>query len=428
MMAKIEIVVVGTHGEVRPQLALGLALRDAGHEVIMCAPPNEEAWITSYGLKFHSAGCDMHSVIKNLNKYMGRPVQMLKAVKETLQSIIHDQFHRVSEASKDVDLIIGGGEPFAAPSIATKNQIPYIFVNLVTQFLPSSNYPPTVIPWQNMPKWMNQICWKMVNSLINLSIKGIINEHRSQMGLAAIKDVYDYMFGDIELCISAINEILDPAPEHTFNHVQTGLWHVPEVVDTDLEPGLVKFLEDGPPPVYIGFGSMSDSNPQETIGIIEETVNALGVRAIISKGWGNLCKNMDSKNTYMVGFVSHYKLFPKMAAVVHHGGPGTVYTAAWSGVPQVIVPHMLDHYYQGNLLYKKNLIPKAINRSKLTSEKLVNAIQQAITDKVIIDNNIQLGKKLRKVDKEGIAKAVSLIEEVLYRHGKNKQEIKQSII
>lgn len=412
-MAKIIIVVVGTHGEVRPQLALGVALRDAGHEVIMCAPPNEEKWITSYGFKFYSAGCDIFSLMNDLNKYMGHPVQMLKTVKTTLHSIINGQFQKLEEAVSDVDLIIGGGEPFAAPSIAEKNRIPFIFVNLVTQFLPSSNYPPTVIPWQNMPRWLNKVCWKIVNSLINLSLVGTINEYRKKMGLAAIKDIYKYMIDGIKVCIIAINNELDPAPKYNFNHIQTGLWHVPEVKEEELEPGLVKFLESGPPPVYIGFGSMGDQKPEETIKILEETINSLGMRAIISKGWADLCKNIDSKNTYMVGFASHHKLFPKVAAVVHHGGPGTVYMAACAGVPQVIVPHMLDHYYQGALLYKKKLAPKAINRSKLTSEKLTHAIKTAITDPEMIRNNAELGEKLRKVDKIGIEKAVETIEQVL---------------
>lgn len=427
-MAKIEIVVAGTHGEVRPLLALGVALREAGHDVVMCAPPNEEKWITGYGLKFYSAGCDIHSLMDNLKAYMGHPVKMLKVVKETLQTIIADQFRLMEEPSRGVDLIIGGGEPFAAPSFAEKQQVPFVFVNLVTQFLPSSNYPPTTIPWQNLPKPLNKLCWKAVNSLINLSLVGKINENRRKMGLSRIKDVYAYMFDNMERCLIAISDILDPAPPYAFPCTQTGLWHVPEINETELEPELTAFLESGPPPVYIGFGSMSDHNPQETIGIIEETIAQLGVRAIISKGWADFRKNRDSDNIYMAGFLPHTKLFPKMAAVVHHGGPGTVYTAAWAGVPQVIVPHMLDHYYQGDLLFKKQLSPKAINRSKLNAANLSEAITAARTDKGMIARNVQLGEELRRVDQEPIRKAVASIEQILAKHegGKDAEEKKCS--
>lgn len=415
-MAKIEIVVAGTHGEVRPLLALGVALREAGHEVVMCAPPNEEKWITSYGFKFYSAGCDIHSLMDKLNAYMGHPVKMLKVVKETLQTIIADQFRLMEEPSRDVDMIIGGGEPFAAPSFAQKQQVPFVFVNLVTQFLPSSNYPPTTIPWQNMPKPLNKLGWKAVNTLINLSLVRKINENRQKMGLSGIKDVYAYMFDNIDRCLIAINDILDPAPEYSFPCTQTGLWHVPEVNETGLEPELIEFLESGPPPVYIGFGSMSDHNSQQTIGIIEDTIHQLGVRAIISKGWADFRKNTDSEQIYMAGFLPHTKLFPKVAAVVHHGGPGTVYTAAWAGVPQVIVPHMLDHYYQGDLLYKKKLAPKAINRSKLNSTNLSEAIRTAITDPVLIENNAKLGEQLRQADQLPIQKAVASIEQILAKY------------
>lgn len=411
-MGKIAITVVGTHGEVRPLLALAIELQHAGHEVILCAPPNEKTWISTYGLNFCSSGCDINGLIGNLNGYMGHPVRMLKAVKNTLHDIIGGQFE-LENNIKDVDLIVGSGEPFAVPSIAEKYGIPFVFLNLVTQFMPSSNYPPTVIPWQNLPKWVNKILWHIVNSFINLSLVGIINEQRKKLELKPIKDIYDHILGSFKTCIIAVNEALDKVPEYKFNYIQTGLWHVPEVKEEEMDPGLIEFLKSGPPPVYIGFGSMSDPNPKETSKIIEETINTLGVRAIISKGWADLCPNVDMTNTYMIGYVPHYKLFPKVAAVVHHGGAGTVYTAAWAGVPQVLIPHMLDHYYQGALLYKKHLIPKAVSRSKLTSKKLAAAIKEAITSREIIDNNARLGGELRKIDRDGINKAVETIEEVL---------------
>ncbi|OYP50301.1 hypothetical protein CG709_02680 [Lachnotalea glycerini] len=162
---------------------------------------------------------------------------------------------------------------------------------------------------------------------------------------------------------------------------------------------------------------MSDSNPKETIKIINETIKTLKIRALVSKGWAELSEDFDFKDVYMVGFVEHSKLFPRVSCVVHHGGPGTVYTAAHAGVPQVIVPHMLDHYYQGDLLYKKKLTPKAINRSKLTSKKLTRAIHEAITNQEYIENNKRLGIQLRKVDQECIKKAVESVNKVLKDKG-----------
>lgn len=411
-MGKISIVVVGTHGEVRPLVALGTALRDAGHDVLLCAPPNEKDWIARYGLDYRSTGCDINELIRGLNKYMGHPLKLIKAFKRTLNGIIGGQFRLLDEI-KDSDLIIGSGEPYSIPSIAEKYHIPYVFVNLVTQFMPSSKYPPTAIPWQNMPKGINRVCWFLINKLMNYSLLGKLNEQRAILGLCKIKDFYRHFLSSFDLCIIAVNDILDKLPKYKFNYIQTGLWHVPELEDEVLDPKLTEFLESGPAPVYIGFGSMSDPNPEETSRIIEETVNRLGCRAIISNGWANLCKNIDSKNTYMIGFAPHKELFPKVAAVVHHGGAGTVYTAAWAGVPQVIVPHMLDHYYQAALLYRKELIPKAVERSKLTSEKLSEEIKKAMTNEDIRQNSEKIGIELRKVDKDSLKRAVEAIEGIL---------------
>jgi UDP:flavonoid glycosyltransferase YjiC (YdhE family) len=411
-MARIAIATVGTHGDVRPSIGLAMALRDAGHQVVLCAPPDEEKWITSYGFRFFPIGCDMRSLINSVNKYNGHPIKLLKVINSVMRDMLNNQFSGLSEATKDIDLIIGSGEVFAAPAIAESRGIPYCYVNLLMQFLESAYHPPTLVPWQKLPKLLNRFFWKLTHSVLNMSLRNIINQNRRELGLGIIKDVYRYMMDSNNILI-AVDQLLFPAPPDLKHYLQIGLWHVPELNDTDLEPGLVKFLEEGPPPVYIGFGSMGDPKPHETMKIIEETVNLTGIRVLISKGWANLCKNLSSKNFYMIEFTPHTKLFPKVAAIVHHGGVGTVFAAAWAGIPQVIVPHLLDHYYQGAHLYERKLIPKPISRSQLTSKKLAQAIKTAISDPEIIKKNAAVGEELRKADKIVLRKAVDYVEQLL---------------
>ena len=72
-----------------------------------------------------------------------------------------------------------------------------------------------------------------------------------------------------------------------------------------------------------------------------------------------------------------------MAAVIHHGGAGTTAAGAISGVPQIIVPHILDQYYWGHKVYKSHLGPKPIWRSKLTSKNLAGAVKECLSNDLI---------------------------------------------
>ena len=88
-----------------------------------------------------------------------------------------------------------------------------------------------------------------------------------------------------------------------------------------------------------------------------------------------------SDDVFLISKYPHLKLFPRMAAVINHGGAGTVATSAISGVPQIVVPHILDQYYWGSQIYRSHLGPKPIWRSRLTSRKLAGAIHEALSDK-----------------------------------------------
>jgi UDP:flavonoid glycosyltransferase YjiC (YdhE family) len=100
---------------------------------------------------------------------------------------------------------------------------------------------------------------------------------------------------------------------------------------------LVEFLQAGPPPVYIGFGSIVLGDPARIVNTILGAINATGARAIISKGWSELGGSEDD-NVYWIGDCPHEWLFQHVAAVVHHGGAGTTACGLRNGKPTTIVP------------------------------------------------------------------------------------------
>ena len=121
----------------------------------------------------------------------------------------------------------------------------------------------------------------------------------------------------------------------------TGAWRLAD--PAPLPSVLVDFLARGDAPVYFGFGSMRGA-PQ-TGALLLEAARSLGVRAIISQGWGGLAPVEAGDDVLSIGDVAHAALFPRVAAVVHHGGAGTTTTAAIAGRAQFIVPHNYDQDY-----------------------------------------------------------------------------------
>lgn len=102
-------------------------------------------------------------------------------------------------------------------------------------------------------------------------------------------------------------------------------------------PDLAEFLQSGPPPVYIGFGSIVVDDPQELINTVLAAVARAGVRAIVSKGWSELA-GPPNPNVFYIGDCPHGWLFQHVAAVVHHGGAGTTACGLLNGRPTAIVP------------------------------------------------------------------------------------------
>ena len=155
-----------------------------------------------------------------------------------------------------------------------------------------------------------------------------------------IDDVLDYVLTDHTWL--AADAALAPVPATPGREIfQTGTWVLAD--RTPLPADLEAFLESGEPPILVGFGSMPAAGDmtRRLIG----AARAVGRRIIVSRGWADLDLIDDAPDCMAVGDVSHDVLFPRVAAVVHHGGAGTTAAAARAGVPQVITPMFGDQFY-----------------------------------------------------------------------------------
>lgn len=162
---------------------------------------------------------------------------------------------------------------------------------------------------------------------------------------------------------------------------------------------LRKFLDSGKPPVYIGFGSIVVDDPDEFTKLIFKAVELAGVRALVSKGWGGFGSNSSAPdNIFMLENTPHDWLFPKVSAVVHHGGAGTTAIGLKCAKPTMIVPFFGDQPFWGAMVSKaKAGAHDCIPYKLLTAERLADGIKQCLTDEA--KQNVQ--KIADSIDKEG---------------------------
>jgi sterol 3beta-glucosyltransferase len=171
---------------------------------------------------------------------------------------------------------------------------------------------------------------------------------------------------------------------------------------------LLDFLADGPPPVSVGFGSMVEHEAESINQLVIDALRESGQRGILLGGWSELGSGDLPDFIFRLDAVPHDWLFPRVAAVVHHGGAGTTAAALRAGVPSVVVPWFGDQFFWGWRVGELGAGPKPISRNKLTSANLAGAIQQAVSDEAIKRKAAQLGQQVRRED--GVRTAVKLIE------------------
>nr|XP_023908124.1 sterol 3-beta-glucosyltransferase UGT80B1-like [Quercus suber] len=172
----------------------------------------------------------------------------------------------------------------------------------------------------------------------------------------------------------------------------------------------VQWIQNGPEPIYIGFGSMPLEDPRKTTGILLEALKGTGQRGIIDRGWGGLGNFTEvPDNVFLLEECPHDWLFPQCSAVVHHGGAGTTATGLKAGCPTTIVPFFGDQFFWGDRVHQKGLGPAPIPIAQLSVESLSNAINFMLQPEVKSEA-MELAKLIENED--GVAAAV----DAFHRH------------
>ena len=296
-----------------------------------------------------------------------------------LRRAVKTQFRLLPGIVAGADLVVGASLAGALSSVAESMGIEYRYVAFTPAIIPSRHHPFPAFKRQDLPEYYNRKTWQMAKIWDRLSLGAVLNNGRKQLGLKPVGDPWHHILGERVLLASdeAISSVPPDAKPHVF---QTGYLHLDQ--DDRHSAALETFLNAGPPPLYAGFGSMPQKDQKNNIPVMVEAARSAGRRIVIAK-YRETPSTTPEGDVFFIGNYPHLKLFPRMAAVIHHGGAGTVATAAASGIPQIVVPHILDQYYWGSRIYRSRLGPEPIWRSRLTARKLARAIDRAVSDQAM---------------------------------------------
>jgi len=373
---------VGTRGDVQPALALALELRDLGHGVRLCISPNFVDGARSLGLDARPMGVEMRMPARGAGAPVTLTPDALRRLRESMPDLVTDQFETLASAVDGCDVIVGANaHQYAAPSIAEHAGIGCVTAVYAPVALPSPDLappPPTGQTWDDPALSSIDARWRHVAASWNERARERINQNRARLGMAPIDDVLDYVLTDHTWL--AADAVLAPKPATPGRVVrQTGAWVLAD--NRPLPDELDAFLEQGEPPVFVGFGSMPATAADGHMVI--SAIRALGRRVIVSRGWADLELADAAPDGVEVGDVSHGLLFPRVAAVVHHGGAGTTAAAARAGVPQVITPMFGDQFYWGGRVAELG-IGAITAHASMTGHRFDAALREALEPEVAV--------------------------------------------
>jgi sterol 3beta-glucosyltransferase len=394
---KIIVATIGSRGDVQPYINLCQGLLASGNEVKLASNPTLRQLAEVHGIPFLPVGRPVDMGIEGarlLEKSFDNMWIGLIRVMQLGARLVEEAYPDVLAACKDADLIVTS-DTGSGVAEAEKLGKPWVSVTLQPARLPVVNDRPP----------------NLISRLLGKLFIAPTNRFRKRVGAPLVKDISSML--SQRMILLPVSPTIAPAdPKWAAQVRQTGYWFARPVAGWKPEQELVDFLQAGKTPIAVSLGVMSTSGRKagESARIMLDALRIAEVRAVL-QGWdADLLKSLGAPSTvYPAGSIPHGWLFDQVIAVVHHGGFGTTAAGLRSGVPSIVIPHIIDQYYWGQRVFELGVGPKYVSRGKLDAEMLAERIRQAVNDKGMRMKAAQLGFAIRG-EPDGVGEAVNILE------------------
>ncbi len=418
----VTILAIGSRGDVQPYVALGHGLQQAGYRVRLGAPGNFETLATEHGLDFVAispssqqimagpVGQAMMTTGQNNAAFVFKLAEMVGAYAQA--SLLASW-----QACQGTDAIIFNHFGWMGYHIAERLNLPavaaWIYPLSRTRFMTPFGIPDGL----SLGRLFNPLSFLLFEQVTQLAFARVFKEWRQTLELPPLPraGIFHHFYRRHTPVLYAYSPRVCPKPaDWPERFVVTGYWFLERPTGWQPPAALLDFLAAGPPPVYIGFGSMSGSRSGELVTVAVEALKRSGRRGILARGWGGLPAGVVNQpltdDIFVVEAVPHDWLFPQMAAVVHHGGAGTTAAGLRAGVPSILTPFSGDQPFWGRRVAALEVGPAAISYHRLSARRLAGAIEAA-GSAAMQQRAAALGRHIRA--ENGVAGAVAALQKFI---------------
>jgi len=422
---KITIFAAGSQGDIQPCVSLSKGLQQEGYRVTLAAPEDFAGYVQKHDVSFYPLRGDVQKIMASDTgrKFMetggANPIKSIRAIRTMIAPVMMRMVEDAYTACRDADALIclGVFSPFGQ-SIAESLNIPNINLE-PTPLLPTRVFPAPSWPIQrNLGGLHNYLSGIAMLQVIWQWYSPFVRDFRQRLGLPACSAARFYQALRSTPMLGAYSPSIIPHPaDWPANIHVTGAFFLDQQADWQPSPELKAFLEAGSPPVYVGFGSMAGRNPEKLAKLILDALAKSGQRGLLLTGWGGLRAGLVPDNVFVLDSAPHRWLFPRMAAVVHHGGAGTTAEGLRAGMPSVIVPFAFDQFFWGARIKELGLGPDPIPQKDLTADRLAETIRISVTDAGMKQRANSCGAAIRA--ENGIGSAVEIIKQYFGEPGRS---------
>lgn len=409
---RVVAVTYGTEGDTRPIAALCRALLDAGHEALLFADRSALGSAHALGVPAQALAGDIKAALhstEGLSKLVRRGSRFsdtARALAGLANASTEAWMRDIAAAGRGCDaIILSGLAAFAGLSVAEYLGVQAIGAGLIP-ITPTREFASPFLRPGLLPGWLNYWSHNFVNATLWRAFRKATNTARARVcGLPPRKAVWSdhpILYG--------VSPSLLPRPADWPAQAQVcGQW-IPSAGAWSPSPALESFLAAGERPIYVGFGSMAGFDQQ---GLLAEVVAAVaGRRALFYPGWSGVAASALPGNFFVLDDTPHNWLFPRVAAIIHHGGSGTTHSAARAGVPSIVVPFAADQFFWAERLRRLGVASEPVRAGRVRAAALAQGIAFAESPRAR-SNAAALGARM--ATENGLKNALAAIEALTSR-------------
>ena len=403
---KIALLTMGTRGDVEPFAVLGRAMKQRGHHVTLASAKNFGSLADSYGLNFSPVNADFYAIVNSPEgkKMMSNPFSARKHFDKLIYPMVYESLHTFYEVAKQHDKVLFHVKAMADYFV---EHMPdkLIRTNVVPAIEPTSEFVNPVFSTFHLPSFLYRFSYKLSDLGLEMMSKPV-NKFRKDVGITG-----KYKKPELPSIYGISPSFLpEPADYPSKSHF-TGFRM--DSYASELSEELMEFLDDGEQPLLLTFGSMPFESKINLPKVIENIAEVYKIKIVVVKGWGlgNVDQLVQNEKIKVIESAPYDLLLPRVKAVIHHGGIGTIAACLKAGKPFLTCPVLYplgDQHFWGTIALRKGVGLKPLPLKKMTEHLLVKEVDDLLHNKNLYKCSEDIKDKIK--NENGVERAIELVE------------------